>query len=407
MATLRRRTGTAPICCGILFFAAIWAASLPLLADEPDTGNRAPLDAMLPKLHLLQPIWNSPTIYRESVLFVQDAPSGPANARLLFPATKILSVQAADGRATYDADRDYRVSADGGQLDLVAGSRIAHLAAADLFPAKGAEHSIPSKSGDPARSVLFDNGHWFHDQQVEVTYTRAVTPWPGKSPTLAAEQLPKTIARLKKREKLVLAVSGDSISQGYNASAFTHAPPKMPPYADLVAAQLRQTFGGEVVLHNRAIAGWSVVQGQQDLDALLATEPHLIVIAYGMNDVGGRNPDAFRAGISTMLQRIAKANPATEVILVSTMLGNADWVHTPREMFPRYRDALASLAGPGVALADLTELWQVLLTRKREVDLTGNGVNHPNDFGHRLYAQAILALLIDPADRGKDNSIEP
>jgi hypothetical protein len=30
------------------------------------------------------------------------------------------------------------------------------------------------------------------------------------------------------------------------------------------------------------------------------------------------------------------------------------------------------------------------------VDVTGNGVNHPNDYGHRLYAQAILALLVDP-----------
>jgi len=181
----------------------------------------------------------------------------------------------------------------------------------------------------------------------------------------------------------------------------------MPPYADLVAGQLRHTFGGEVVLHNRGIAGWNVVRGLEDLDALLATRPDLIVIAYGMNDVGGRNPEAFRAGIATMLERIAKANPSTEVILVATMLGNADWVHTPREMFPRYRDALASLAGPGVALADLTDLWQVLLSKKREVDLTGNGVNHPNDFGHRLYAQAILALLVDPADRSKVKGVAP
>jgi hypothetical protein len=27
------------------------------------------------------------------------------------------------------------------------------------------------------------------------------------------------------------------------------------------------------------------------------------------------------------------------------------------------------------------------------LDLTGNGLNHPNDFGHRLYAQAILEYL--------------
>jgi hypothetical protein len=44
-------------------------------------------------------------------------------------------------------------------------------------------------------------------------------------------------------------------------------------------------------------------------------------------------------------------------------------------------------------LVDLTEIWQQLLERKHDLDLTGNGLNHPNDFGHRLYAQAILESL--------------
>lgn len=31
---------------------------------------------------------------------------------------------------------------------------------------------------------------------------------------------------------------------------------------------------------------------------------------------------------------------------------------------------------------------------KNFLDLTGNGVNHPNDFGHRVYARVLSALLI-------------
>jgi hypothetical protein len=151
-----------------------------------------------------------------------------------------------------------------------------------------------------------------------------------------------------------------------------------------------------VTLNNRAIAGWSVGQGVKDIDNLLKDKPDLVIIAYGMNDVGGRNPEGFKSSIATMLRRIKEANAATEVILVASMMGNPDWAATPPEMFPRYRDALASLEGPGVVLADLTTVWQKLLERKRFVDMTGNGVNHPNDYGHRLYAQAILALLIPP-----------
>jgi len=94
-----------------------------------------------------------------------------------------------------------------------------------------------------------------------------------------------------------------------------------------------------------------------------------------------------------------------EVILVATMLGNDQWRHTPREMFPLYLDALKSLAGtndqsaPGIALADLTSLWTEMLKRKRDSDLTGNGVNHPSDFGHRVYASAVLSLLVETATK--------
>ena len=46
-----------------------------------------------------------------------------------------------------------------------------------------------------------------------------------------------------------------------------------------------------------------------------------------------------------------------------------------------------------MALADVTAVWELLLKHKHDLDLTGNGLNHPNDFGHRLYAQAILARI--------------
>ena len=45
-------------------------------------------------------------------------------------------------------------------------------------------------------------------------------------------------------------------------------------------------------------------------------------------------------------------------------------------------------------MADLTSIWTEFLHRKKDWDQSGNGVNHPNDFGHRVYAQAIAALLV-------------
>ena len=37
--------------------------------------------------------------------------------------------------------------------------------------------------------------------------------------------------------------------------------------------------------------------------------------------------------------------------------------------------------------------WEKLLTRKNFADLSGNNVNHPNDFGHRLYAEVLFTIF--------------
>jgi len=365
------------------------------------------LREMLPELHLLDPFWRSTTVYRESVFCVKDGADQPANGKLLFPASKILAVRAADGQQQFQAGVEFNLSTDGRRLEVPEKSRIPFIPAEDLFPPKGkfpqwqgaaapGPQSIPHKLGDPETFILFNNGHWFHDQQIEVTYTREPGEWPGEAPKFDAAKLPKTLARLKAKQKLTIGVSGDSITYGLNASGLVGASPFMPMYPDLVAAQLQATYGSEVALFNRAIAGWSVPNGLADLEKLLAHEPDLVVIAYGMNDVGRRNPEAYQQGVQEMISRIKSARPDAEILLVATMLGNEQWQHTPREMFPKYRDALASLCGPGVALVDVTSIWTEMLKRKRDCDLTGNGVNHPSDFGHRVYASAVLSLLVEP-----------
>ncbi len=376
--------------------AAVWKEHLIALMDEAPTGRLLPISERLAGLHLLRGPWDGGPVDRESVLFIKGA-DGKPSARLLFDAERVLALNSADGLRSFEEGRDYQLAPDNSGLVLPPGSRITSLDGSDLFPPKGSPNSIGHRAGHPETSLLFDNGHFFHDKQVEVSYVPRPAKWDAYRPSFAGERLGRTLDKLRKKQPVTIAVSGDSISEGYNASAFTKTPPFMPPYPALVAAQLEATYGSRVTLHNLAVGGWSSRQGVDDLDKLLKCKPDLVIIAYGMNDVGGRNPKAFRANIETMLRRIREADAKIEVILVAPMTGNSDWIATPPEMFPEYRDALASLTGPGVVLADLTSVWRRLMERKRHLDLTGNGVNHPNDYGHRIYARAILALLIDPA----------
>mgnify|MGYP001104599941 CR=1 FL=1 len=366
-----------------------------------EAEKRTPPDALelsaaepIDSAKLLRGPWDEGEVLGESVLFMKGKEGAP-RARLLYDVDKLTAVRGADGRTTFEAGRDFRPLEDGSGLELTADSRIPFLSETDLFRPKGSPISIGHKAGDPETSVLFDNGHFFHDHQVEVSYAPRASKWDAYRPAFAGDRLPRTLAKLRAKEPITLVVSGDSISEGYNASKFTRTPPFQPAYPELVAMQLERSYGSKVALHNLAVAGWSAARGAEDLDKALRLKPDLIVIAYGMNDVNGRNPEAFQGVIKGMLDRIKRADAATEVVLVATMTGNPDWFATPDAMFPAYRDALKALEGPGVVLADLTAVWRRLLERKRLHDLTGNGVNHPNDYGHRVYAQTILGLLVE------------
>ena len=206
----------------------------------------------------------------------------------------------------------------------------------------------------------------------------------------------RPIAKLRAKQPITLMLCGDSISAGANASLLTKAPPGCPDYGKLTALALEHHFGSKVTFINHAVGGWTSGNGlQQAKDQHIGkAKPDLVIIAFGMNDVFQRNVALYEANIRGLMEAIRADAPDAEFILVASMLGNAEW-GMPMEQFPLYRDALAKLCGPGVVLADMTSMWEALLKRKTFYDLTGNGVNHPNDFGHCVYAQSLLALLIE------------
>jgi lysophospholipase L1-like esterase len=363
--------------------AEMWTEVLKKNLNAPRT-----VEETLADLHLLVPAWASPVVHRESSILLQMKDAGPITARLAFPAAEIVEVTTADRRHVFD-HAAFALSKDGLTLTFTKPDPVEVIPARTLFVPKGSPQSYAARVGHPDESLIHRPGRWFHDRNVEITYRRDEKIASVK----VVGSLPRTAARLKEGESFTLGVSGDSISTGLDASAKVNAAPFQPGYPELVTAQLQAKYDCRIALKNRAVAGWSVAHGVKDLDKLLAEKPQLVVVAYGMNDVGRRDPKWFGEQTQAILDKIKATDKDIEVILVAPMLGHGEWTATPREMFPKYRDELKKLAGEGVALADVTAVWELLLKNKHDLDLTGNGLNHPNDFGHRLYAQAILAVL--------------
>ena len=166
-------------------------------------------------------------------------------------------------------------------------------------------------------------------------------------------------------------------------------------WVGLLSEALTAHYGPNIcTMINSGRCGGTYEQALERLDRdVLRFNPDLVILAFGMNDSAGVSSESYQTNTRKMIEDIRKQLPNAEFVLVASMLGNRDWTTLKHELFPKYRDALKELCEPGIALADMTSIWTGILERKQDWDQTGNGVNHPNDFGHRIYAQVIAKLL--------------
>ena len=141
---------------------------------------------------------------------------------------------------------------------------------------------------------------------------------------------------------------GDSISTGCNASGWAGGKPFQPAYPELVSRMLHERYKGRVEVANLSVGGMDSAWGLTMVGKVVEAEPDLVLLAFGMNDSGGRPAEDFREKIAATMKGIREKRPEAEFILVATMVGNPGWVASSRSSSRQYRDALAKLCGPGV-----------------------------------------------------------
>ncbi len=344
---------------------------------------------------LLRPFWEEETVEGESILFLKEPQTGQAKGSLLFPALEVLEVRNSSGTVIYEQGKDYLWKPGSRELTLPAGSRIiSHTPAQMRRPANSQKHRLTHRDGNG--EIFFGGQLEYHDMQTCITYRHAPGLWKTPVPHFDEKALPAVISKLGNGKPVSIVVLGDSISSGCNASGWADGKPFQPAYPGLLKQHLEASYPSKVSLNNLSISGKSTPWALTMVDQVVTSKPDLVILAFGMNDSAGRSTKEYQANTKLMMQKVREQLPACEFILVATMLGNADWTVLHHERFPEYRDALAELCKPGIALADVTSIWSGMLKHKKFIDLTGNGVNHPNDFGHRVYAQVIAALLVEP-----------
>ena len=148
---------------------------------------------------------------------------------------------------------------------------------------------------------------------------------------------------------------------------------------------------------NVSKAGKTSPWGLKQLERIKEHKPDLVMFAFGMNDAGKQNhqekSDRYESSIRALIEGLRKDNPKTEFVLVANMLPNPEF--KPWDGHFENRRRLLKIAGEqeGVVVADVMAMTEEMLKYKKFADISGNNLNHPNDFLHRLYAEVILGVL--------------
>ena len=345
--------------------------SMRVMADPPENAGEG--------MSLGEPFWRSQAMDNEPVLFIQEEGKQLATGRLLFIPSEKFRINHPDHLMRYEEGKDYTWKPGTNVIELTFTSRIPFKTAAQMVPPKGSPNMFAT--------VLHSEGHFFHDLQVQVSYWHKTDPWtlPEKP---QPEQLTRVLGKLRNKQPIKLVALGDSITQGFNASGFKPAlaPPYQPSYPQLVANTLQKRFDTKVTLANLGVAGTEAGWGIEMVPKVTEQKPDLVLLAFGMND-GGR----YEEKMLKMRNDVIAANPDADIVLVAPMTMNPRFAGA--DGFVWKSKTLGKMVTTNVALADVTTPWLEILKKKPYSDLSGNNVNHPNDFGHRIYAHVILDLF--------------
>lgn len=332
--------------------------------------------------------WGS-TVSKEPVLPLNA--SVDQSFRLWRKATAITSVAQLSSGTTFVDGTDYSLSADGWNLLIPIGSAIPS-APANFLSTVDPTSPYLSQSKKKDGSPLY-LGNNYPQYQLAITYSTGSITSPESNP------LQRLSGCLQNKTPTAITFFGDSITLGGVTSYSLSEAPNAPNFVQQVGAYLSTIAPGMVYWRNVSVSGMSSGGAVAAISTITDTPSDVVVVAFGMNDSsGGITKAAYKANIKSIIDSVLSHNAQTEFLLISGITSNPDWVNN----FPKmhgYRDALHELVGQyinvtNITVVDVTAIWESMLINKSYYDLTANGVNHPGDFGHTLYAQTIIQALV-------------
>ena len=354
---------------------------------------------------LLAPVWETSEILRETGLIVGEEGS----IKLLkTPTQGCVEVKNIFADVLYEEGVDFKLEGD--KIKRIAGGALPFFKTDDYFRKEPNSQVIlkadPSKiefSFPEERYIYFSEGVDCFEKYVTISYRAEEKDGANadKGLIVGDSRVSGFVEKLRKGQSANVLLYGDSITVGCNATGTKYGgnvSPYQPAWSGLIKLYLEKKYGVEIAICNQAVGGWSSLNGIESFeekcgDVLETTD--LFCIGFGANDLY-TEPEQFKKNLAGMIDGYLQKNPAGNVLLYSCLLPNEQAVGW-RANQPLFEKALIELADGysrvGVAKISTVFLWAEAQGKPTR-DLLANSVNHPNDFGVRLYAQTMLKAIL-------------
>lgn len=195
----------------------------------------------------------------------------------------------------------------------------------------------------------------------------------------------RTLGDLKNGCNVTIVAFGDSITAGY---AVRRGFPSF--WKEML---LRKYPDSKIEMINSGVSGDTTMDGLARLDwSVLSYEPDLVTINFGINDcVLGLGLDEFEVNFVEMVRRI-RSGPDSEVLLLSSQP-----LETPpydRLVLDYYQTIERVARQMDVGFVDVYGAWMARVSQGTSlVSLILPGLDHPNEAGYRIIAEALMRLF--------------
>lgn len=229
------------------------------------------------------------------------------------------------------------------------------------------------------------------------------------------EKLNMDLQGLIENGPITIVAFGDSVTHGAVAAGEMN-------YETVYWNRLRQKMNAlrnyvPVNVINAGIGGITAGGSLSRLDSqVLAHNPDLVIVCFGLNDVNGSLED-YLSALRTIFTRIAESG-AEQIFMTPNMLNTYVAEDAPAQYLD-YAKVTADMQNSGkmdkyiaaaiavakemqISVCDCYSKWKALAMTQDVTYLLANRINHPTSEMHELFADALYELIMSDAQNATE-----